>query len=240
MNVLPIKLTYQFNQQKIVLFPTLIQTEKDLLLVDCGYEGALEQIKEQLMIYGFDLEQLTGLILSHDDIDHIGGLNELKLARPSLKIYASEIEAPYLSGKKKSLRIIQAEKVLENIPEDQKSWALAFKNSLLAIRRFDVDEILESKKDMQIIPTPGHTPGHISIYFPKEKILVANDAVVLEDGELNIANPQYSLDLPQAIKSVEQIASLAIDEMICYHGGIVTDVSEKFAQLLRRYKVQVT
>lgn len=47
--------------------------------------------------------------------------------------------------------------------------------------------------------TPGHTPGHISLYFLQSKTLVAGDAVVIENGVLDIANPQFALDLEAAV-----------------------------------------
>ena len=85
--------------------------------------------------------------------------------------------------------------------------------------------------------TPGHTPGHISIYFPKNKILIANDAVVVENDELEIANPQFALDLSQAIESVRKISLLDIDRLFCYHSGVVDrDVKKKLIKLLNKYQ----
>ena len=67
------------------------------------------------------------------------------------------------------------------------------------------------------VSAPSPHPRHIS----KNKILIFNDAVVVENDELEIANPQFALDLTQAIESIRKISSLDIDRLFCYHGGTV-------------------
>ncbi len=63
-------------------------------------------------------------------------------------------------------------------------------------------------------------PGHISLYLPSSKALIAADAVVIEDGKLNIANPDFALDLDEAVRSVERLMDYDIEQLICYHGGL--------------------
>ncbi len=87
-----------------------------------------------------------------------------------------------------------------------------------------------------VIPTPGHTPGHISIYISASKTLIAADAVVLENSEFHIANPQFTLDLEQALVSVKKLLQLDIETMICYHGGVIEDkINQKLERLVARY-----
>ena len=72
----------------------------------------------------------------------------------------------------------------------------------------------------RIIATPGHTPGHISLYLKNHKTLITGDAAVLVKGKLAIANPQYALDLKAAKKSKKEMLDYHADTVICYHGGI--------------------
>ena len=65
-------------------------------------------------------------------------------------------------------------------------------------------------------------PGHISIYHKESKSLIVGDALVVENGELVIALPQYTLDMNEARNSVEKLLNYDIDRIICYHGGIYT------------------
>jgi glyoxylase-like metal-dependent hydrolase (beta-lactamase superfamily II) len=63
----------------------------------------------------------------------------------------------------------------------------------------------------------SYITGHISIYIPEDKILIAGDAVVWEDCELDIANPGFTLDMASALASVKRLSGLAIDRLYCYH-----------------------
>jgi 7-cyano-7-deazaguanine synthase in queuosine biosynthesis len=44
--------------------------------------------------------------------------------------------------------------------------------------------------------------------------------IALEDGTPVIANPQFTLDMEQAAKSMEKLLSLKANTYYCYHGGI--------------------
>lgn len=226
-------LTIRTNQagQEMILHPALIKAGKELILVDAGYATDFPLIDAALQTLGITSSALTGVILTHDDIDHVGGLFELKAANPAIHVYASAIETPYISGAAKSLRLIQAEQLLDQLPEAHKAWALDFQERLRAIKRVAVDQQLEPGQSflpgMIIIPTPGHTPGHISLYFPESKTLIAGDALVIEGEALHLANPQFALDLHQAMASVARLAELDIDRLLCYHGG---ELKEKVAQ----------
>ncbi|HLO79361.1 MAG TPA: MBL fold metallo-hydrolase [Chitinophagaceae bacterium] len=237
MELIPIRLTYNFNDQEVILHPTIIKAEEGMWLVDCGYEGSLSMIKDEFSKRGLKMEDLDGVIISHDDIDHLGALKEIKDAFPWIKVYSSDIEAPYVSGYLKSLRLQQAEDLFPSLPEEHRAWATAFQAQLRSVKRvpvdqtFSIDEIFS--KGIQIINTPGHTPGHISIYLPDLKILIASDAIVIGNGELGIANPQFCLDLHEAKNSVKKLSALEIEIMVCYHGGIETvDISTKLLRLI--------
>lgn len=240
MEVIKLELISSFLGQEYVLNPCVLRGKEGIFLIDCGYEGSAKQLSEQLARYGIGLNELSGIIISHEDIDHMGALYEIKEEVPFVKIYTSEIEAPYLTGEKKSLRLQQAESLRSTISEEFMEWATAFEESLNAVKRVPVDFTFGFDAHfydrIRIINTPGHTPGHISIYLPEERILLANDALVLEDGKLEIANPHFSLDLSQALNSVRKLVALKIDKVICYHGGETTqNISGQLETLIEKY-----
>ncbi|KKO50771.1 hypothetical protein XI25_30785, partial [Paenibacillus sp. DMB20] len=89
---------------------------------------------------------------------------------------------------------------------------------------------------IDIIHTPGHTPGHMSLYLPADKTLIAGDAVVIENGQLNIANPQFTLDLDEAVHSVQRLLNYDIERIICYHGGLFQgDVKQALREFVHVY-----
>ncbi len=70
-----------------------------------------------------------------------------------------------------------------------------------------------------IVGTPGHIPGHISVYVNQEKVMITGDAALLAKGKLMIANPQFTLDMKFAKESLRKIITYGAKEIICYHGG---------------------
>ncbi len=244
MKVRVLDIQFPFNGEEATIHPVLLQNQDELILVDCGYAGFLPLIEAAAeQQHGLALRELTAVIITHHDIDHVGGLFELREKYPSVKVYAPELEAPYISGERKSLRLAQAEELYDKLPEEQRAGALQFQAFLKTVRPVAVDHTFAYDESpsywpgLRIINTPGHMPGHISIYLPGSKTLVAADAVVVENGELDIANPQFTLDLPAALASVHKLCKLDIEALICYHGGVVQgDISEKLTQLLHRYE----
>lgn len=242
MHIHALEIKFDKGGQEESLFPVILRDDSNLILVDCGYAGFMPLLEVAFNKVGFSLRQLTGIIITHHDIDHMGALYEIKSSYQHIKVYSSRLEEKYISGKAKSLRLIQAEDVFPCLPEDQKSGALYFQEMLRAMRPVDVDVVFEEDEeplyceDIRIVNTPGHMPGHISVYLKDSKTLISSDAVVVESGELEIANPQYTIDLPQALESVKKLQQFDIVKMICYHGGIVEgDVQEKLARLIANY-----
>lgn len=181
-DVLPIRCNV--CDREAVLHPVLLRGNGELVLVDCGYPASLPLLQEAAAKRGLSFNQLTGLLLTHHDIDHMGAAHELLQAYPQVKMYAPAGEAPYISGNKKSLRLQQAEDLYPCLPAEYKPGALAFQLALQALKLLRVDVVLDENdhpfgKDVQILATPGHTPGHLSLYLEKEQVLVAVDAVVV-------------------------------------------------------------
>lgn len=223
--MLPLK--FENNGMIMRLSPTLIESGEDLILVDCGTPGLVGRLEEAIQNAGYSPEMLTKVMITHHDHDHFGSLGELKRKYPKVKVYASELEADYISGDKKSLRLVQAESIYDSIPEERKEWARGFHAYLANIENVRVDTLLkdgdaiDAAGDVIAIATPGHMPGHMSVYVKSDKTLIAGDALVAEEGVLMMANPQYSLDLDEASRSARKLSQYELERIICYHGGEV-------------------
>lgn len=241
MKIEMLTITQAVGNRLETLHPVMLVMEDAVLLIDAGYPGSLPLLQEAAARCCIPLNRLTGLVLTHHDIDHMGGAFEIVQACPGIKVYATSGEAPYINGKKKSLRLRQAEDLYASLPDEYKRAALAFQQALKALKPIPVDIILEDNDrpfghDIQILLTPGHTPGHCSLYLEKEKVLIAADAVVVENEALEIPNPQFTLDLQHAIASVKRLSQLAVSRIICYHGGWVeTGIDKKFQELMGKY-----
>lgn len=214
----------KLEDEKGRVCPALISSGRELLLVDTGFPGQFETLKSLIEEEGLSLSQITAIVLTHQDMDHIGNINELKAACPDAKVYAHKLEAPYISGERMPVKLAQMQMALETMGEEQKRFYEQFKQAFLK-RQTATDVLLEDGDALAGIPgleaihTPGHTPGHICLFAQDAGILIAGDALNVENRELLGPNPAYSQDMKTAIASLEKLTALPIQKVICFHGG---------------------
>lgn len=91
----------------------------------------------------------------------------------------------------------------------------------------DGDEVF----GLQIIETPGHTAGHISVFDPDAAVLVAGDSMNGADGGVIGANPRFTADMDAAEASIAKMAQLEFETLLFGHGEPVLDGA---GELVRR------
>ena len=233
---------FEFNGQEQTIWPIIIYDESDVILVDCGYPDFLQLLEEAAKRHNIRFDTITKLLLTHHDMDHVGPAASIKRRYPHIEIAAFDSEVQYINGTKKPLRLVQAESSLNEMTGENKERAEHFIRFLQSIepvhvdRKLHTDEYLPWCGGIQVINTPGHTPGHISLYLPVSNTLIAGDSIVIEHGKLNIANPQYAWDLDEAVRSVQRLLTYDISQIVCYHGGLFQgDVKSALCQLIKEY-----
>ncbi|WP_019394124.1 MBL fold metallo-hydrolase [Priestia filamentosa] len=227
MKIIELPIEYEFNRQKNYIYPSLIIVNKELTLVDTGYTNFLTLIESEILKNGYEVNNLKNIIITHYDEDHVGSLYEFKEKYPWITIIASEIESKYISGELKAERLVQAEELLENMSNEDIEFGKWFIQQLKNLKPVlinkkvnDGDVILDN--ECRVVATPGHTSGHISLYFPRLKSIITGDAAVKENHELVIANPQFCLNVEKAEQSLIKIKNLKAENYYCYHGGKFT------------------
>lgn len=88
-----------------------------------------------------------------------------------------------------------------------------------------------------VVHTPGHTPGSISLYDPVRRLLFAGDAVRFVNGKINGPPERFTLDMQQAIQSIQKISQLDFDVMLSGHGEpLKPDASERVKEFYASLK----
>lgn len=185
-------------------------------LVDTGLPAQFATVVAALAEAGVQVTDLRRIIISHQDIDHVGCLHELVQASGA-RVLASTVEAPFIDGSE--LPRFARPEILAQRPE-LRSVAAQFQPSA-------VDELLEDNTQLdlaggvRVIFSPGHTPGHICLYLERTRTLLAGDALTSDNGQLHGPNSSATPDMAQAALSVQKLAALDLAAIVCYHGGVV-------------------
>lgn len=232
----PLKLSAQKDKLNLVI----LEDDNEMVLIDSGHPGYVNTIEEIAENNDVDIKRLTKIIITHHDYDHMGSLAEFKRKYPKVQVLASKEDEPYINGNEKSLRLQQAEGIFETLTDKEKRHALYFHKMLEGVENCDVDITVQDKDyfdicgGIEIVSTPGHMPGHISVYHKGSKSLITGDALVVEDGELAPAVPKYTLDIEESKRSIKKLLDYDIDRIICYHGGSYTkDIKESLDNLTK-------
>ena len=127
-----LKITFDFGCGPDCIYPAALCSDEDVYLVDCGYAGFLPLIEDAMRGAGLEPGALAGVIITHHDHDHMGSLAALRAKYPRVKVYASAVEAEYISGRRKALRLEQAEALQPALPEDARAGGEAFMGTVTA------------------------------------------------------------------------------------------------------------
>jgi glyoxylase-like metal-dependent hydrolase (beta-lactamase superfamily II) len=202
---------------------------EEWVLVDAGLKGSADKIIKMA-------EDLFGefapsaIVLTHGHFDHVGALKAL-LKKWPVKVYAHPLELPYLTG-------------LSSYPPPDPTaggglmTAMSFIYPKGPVNLFE--QVYPLRKDgfippmpgWQYIHTPGHSPGHVSLFRTEDKLLLAGDAFVNTKSEslLSVISQKKELSGPPkyftpnwlaAAMSVKKLRDLHPETAATGHGPVI-------------------
>ena len=207
----PIQVAPDLYQLPLTGSSIFLGMEDQITVVDAGFKGSGRRIVRYLEEQGRSPSEVTRIIATHYHVDHIGGIAELKSATGgAVAAHASEI--PFL----------QTDDPLPSPFHDSRLAVLtAPLVHLSEPPAFVVDAALTDGDQLgdfgniQVVHTPGHTPGSISLYFRQQGALIVGDALECRGGKLGLPSRLFTSDMEQAKASIKRLASLDFD-VLCF------------------------
>jgi glyoxylase-like metal-dependent hydrolase (beta-lactamase superfamily II) len=220
-------LAYQrLSMVNVVFYGLRHAGQRDWVLIDAGLPGTAPLIKRAADARFGKHTRPACIIMTHAHADHAGGLSYLA-EEWQVPIYAHEYELPYLNGA-----------AAYPPPDPHVGGVMSTLSVLFPRGPFNVARWLQPLSPDHSVPgmfgwtwlhTPGHTPGHISLWRETDRALIAGDAfvttaqesvyaVLTQKPEMHGPPRYYTQNWELAEESVRNLASLEPEVAITGHG----------------------
>jgi glyoxylase-like metal-dependent hydrolase (beta-lactamase superfamily II) len=152
-----------------VVFPMncyLVQEEDGLTLVDSTMSSPADAVDALVKRLGKQLRRVT---LTHAHGDHVGGVAGARRRFPGVEVSIAEREAPILAGDKTVL------------PTEPQTEVKGFFSNV----DWKPDRLLKPGDrvgSLEVVASPGHTPGHVAFLDVRDRALIAGDAFQTRGG----------------------------------------------------------
>jgi len=190
-------------------------TGEVMTLIDVGHLRHLPRLIGEMERDGLSLDNLTLIISTHLHPDHHEGVEFFR--GDAILVAFHQEEERHL--REYGYQLYQAMGL--DIPTRRPNFYLR------------EGELLLGKESWQVIHTPGHSPGSVSLYWPRGKVLITGDVLFQQGvGRTDF----YEGDSELLAESIKRLSSLDVEYLLPGHGRIIQGkeaVRQNFAWIER-------
>ncbi|MDB5232517.1 MAG: fold metallo-hydrolase [Chitinophagaceae bacterium] len=221
-------------------------TAANWVLVDAGLKWSAHKIKKMArMLFGAQSKP-SAIILTHGHFDHVGAVAQLA-EEWDVPVYAHQLEWPYLSGKSK---YPPPDPTVGGGLMASMAWMYPRGpiNICNRLKLLSEDGSIPELPEWQYYHTPGHAPGHISLFREKDRTLISGDAfvttkqesllsVMTQKHEVNGPPKYFTIDWNASYHSVKRLADLKPEAVGAGHGKPIygEELRDSLAELLANF-----
>ena len=234
-------LTFGRHLTQITKFPGFcpihayfVAEDDGLTLIDTGLPGDAPRYLAHAGALGAPIRRL---VLTHAHGDHVGSLDALHAALPDAEVIASARDARFLRGER-------------GLDPDEPQTPL--RGSITTIKTALTRTVVAGDRigSLEVVPTPGHTPGHMALLDTRDGTLIAGDAFMAVGGLVVSGTfkwafpigPMVTWNRLTALASARRVAALEPTRLAVGHGPVIDDpqapIADAIAEAERAFKEQ--
>jgi glyoxylase-like metal-dependent hydrolase (beta-lactamase superfamily II) len=191
----------------------LVREDDGLTLIDCALPGSAAAILAAARTLGRPIRRI---VLTHAHMDHLGSLDALHQLLPEAEVLVSARDARFLAGDMR-------------LDRDEPQTKLRGAYQTIVTKPSHLLEDNDRVGSLQVISTPGHTPGHIALFDVRDGTLIAGDAFqtragVAVSGTLRPLFPFPAMatwNRPLALISARRLRSMVPTRLAVGHGEVL-------------------
>lgn len=184
----------------------IVEEESSLTLIDAGLPNSYKGIQQAIAQID---KPLGAIILTHIHDDHVGSLDMLHRLYPDIPVYVSERDARLMSG---DLTLDSHEpqtKIKGSVPKK-----LQTRPSVL----LHEGDLVGS---LQVIATPGHTPGSIALLDTRDRSLIAGDSFQTRGGVAVAGSVRLAFPFPALATWSKELSLQSAQRLLAFKPSLL-------------------
>ena len=180
--------------------------DDELTLVDAGHRGSIVMLRRYLAHIGRNMSDIKRIVCTHGHPDHIGGVTEIARATDAqVLMHPADMERLH----------IKLSEVFKGRPAP--GAIIAYLTKAPEASPLVDGDVIPALGGLQVIHTPGHTPGSICLYSPERRLVIVGDILQRLRGVVTYPNYVFTDDMSLARRSIARLADLDIETILFSH-----------------------